>query len=139
MEAIKETQAQGHVEEVLHGHQNGSGGVSELRGGENPQAIRAVPSLERGEALEKREYHDVPATPENREKVEKAIRALSIYSKNHPETRFQYNVHEESGAIQVQLLNYKTGEVIEEVPSSKLLEMSAQMEELTGLVLEKRA
>jgi len=84
-------------------------------------------------------YADVTDTPDNRKAIESAIKALDIFQSNHPNTRFQYQVHAGTGSIQVALVNYLTGEVVEEIPSSKLLEFSSRMEELSGLVLEKKA
>lgn len=84
-------------------------------------------------------YEDVLATPENQKRVESALKALEIFQPNHPQTRFQYNVHQDTGRIQVTLVNYMTGEVVEEIPSKKILEFAAQLEELSGLVIEKKA
>ncbi len=85
------------------------------------------------------QYHDVADTPSNREKIQSAIKALEIFQPHHPQTRFQYSVHENTGKIQVTLVNYITGEVVDAVPSSKLLDFAARMEELSGLILEKKA
>lgn len=82
---------------------------------------------------------DVPATEENLRKVDAAVKALEIYSDHHPKTRFQYRTDTDTGRIQVALVNYMTGEVVEEIPSKKLLEFSARLEEMVGLVMEKHA
>lgn len=84
-------------------------------------------------------YHNVPDSPENRKRIDTAVRALEIYQPHHPNTRFQYQVHADTGTIQVALINFMTGEVVQEVPSSKLLEFSSRMEELSGLVVEESA
>ncbi len=83
--------------------------------------------------------YNVPATEENLRKVDAAVKALEIYSDHHPQTRFQYRTDTDTGRIQVTLVNFMTGEVVEEIPSKKLLEFSARLEEMVGLVLEKRA
>ena len=83
--------------------------------------------------------HDVNATPDNVAQIEKAVKILELFEPHHPETRFQFQVHSETGKIQVRLVNKKTGEVVEEVPSSKLLDFNSKLEELTGLTLEKKA
>jgi len=82
---------------------------------------------------------DVIDNPENRQRIEAAIRALDIFNPNHPNTRFRYSVHSDSGRIQVELYNYLTGEVMQEIPSTKLLDYAAQVQELSGLVLEEHA
>ena len=86
------------------------------------------------------EHRDVPDTPENRRDVQKAIDALDMFaSDKKSNTRFQYTVHDESGMIQVKLYNYLTGEVVQEIPSSKLLEFASHMQELSGLLLNEQA
>lgn len=82
---------------------------------------------------------DVKATPENMEKVKMAVETLDIVLARQPETRFHFQVHNESGKIQVQLVNFNTGEVVEEIPSKKLLDFTSQLEQLTGIALEKHA
>lgn len=87
-------------------------------------------------------FHDVPDTAENREKVESAVRVLEAMNGGDKVgkqmNRFRIQMHEATGKIQVSLINYMTGEVIETIPSSKMLDFSARMQELTGLVLDKR-
>lgn len=86
-----------------------------------------------------KESSEVAATPENMRKVQMAVEALDIFMEKQPDTRFHFQVHDDSGKIQVQLVNFRTGEVVEEIPSKKLLDFTAQLEQLTGLVLEKHA
>ena len=85
------------------------------------------------------QQRDVDATPQNVEAVKTALEALEQIGNKNADTRFQFQVHDKTGKIQVQLVNYRTGEVVEEVPSKKLLDFATQLEELTGLVLEERA
>lgn len=85
------------------------------------------------------EEGNVPATAENLRKVDAAVKAMEIYSDHHPQTRFQYRTDQDTGRIQVALVNYMTGEVVEEIPSKKLLQFSHQLEEMVGLVMEKHA
>jgi len=102
-----------------------------LRNGEHPSHQHSQGAADH--------YGNVSATAENLQKVESAIRTLEIYSAEKNPTRFQFKLHSDSGRIQVALVNYMTGEVVEEIPSKKLLEFSSTLEELTGLVMEKKA
>ncbi|KAB2929445.1 MAG: flagellar protein FlaG [Leptonema illini] len=86
-----------------------------------------------------RQYSNVPDTPENRHRIDRAIRALDIFNPNHPNTRFRYSVHSDTGSIQVELYNYLTGEVMQKIPSNKLLDYAARIQELSGLLLEEHA
>lgn len=86
-------------------------------------------------------YTDVAATPENRRRIESAVKALEYV---HPEltsadSRYQIRMHQETGKLQVALVNTQTGETLEEIPGTKLLEFSEAMSELGGLLFEKRA
>lgn len=82
---------------------------------------------------------DVIDSPENRHRIESAIQALDIFSPNHPNTRFRYSVHNDTGRIQVELYNYLTGESVQKIPSNKLLDYAARVQELSGLILEEHA
>ncbi|MEQ9362609.1 MAG: flagellar protein FlaG, partial [Leptospirales bacterium] len=86
-------------------------------------------------------YTDVAATPENRRQIESAVKALEYV---HPEltsadSRYQIRMHQETGKLQVALVNTQTGETLEEIPGTKLLEFAEAMSELGGLLFEKRA
>lgn len=81
---------------------------------------------------------NVHDTPENRHRIERALRALDIFNPNHPNTRFRYSVHD-SGRIQVELYNYLTGEVVQSIPSTKVLDYAHRLAELSGLILEEHA
>ena len=99
-------------------------------------ATESTGTLERPERV----AHNVEDTPRNRERIESAIQALDlIQSQGESDTRYRFKMHNESGKLQVTLVNYRTGEVVEEIPSSKLLEFSSALEDLTGLVVEERA
>jgi uncharacterized FlaG/YvyC family protein len=111
--------------------------VVELR-----DAVTAPPAQKQSHAEHHRtakEYTDVPDTPENRRRIDRAIRTLDIFNPNHPNTRFRYSVHSETGSIQVELYNYLTGEVVQKIPSNKLLDYAARIQELSGLLLEEHA
>ena len=84
-------------------------------------------------------HEDVKATPENMERVKTAVETLDMVLSRQPETRFHFQVHSDSGKIQVQLVNFRTGEIVEEIPSKKLLDFTSQLEQLTGIALEKHA
>lgn len=86
-------------------------------------------------------YTDVAATPENRTKIEAAVKALEHV---HPQltsadSRYQIRMHQDSGKLQVALINTQTGETMEEIPTTKLLEFTKAVSELGGLLFEKHA
>jgi uncharacterized FlaG/YvyC family protein len=91
------------------------------------------------QALKEREFADVQDTPENRRRIENSIQTLNLFQPQHPDTRFQYRVHDKTGTIQIALVNFRTGETVEEIPSGRLLDFASRLEELSGLVIEKKA
>ncbi|MCB1166713.1 MAG: flagellar protein FlaG [Leptospiraceae bacterium] len=91
-------------------------------------------------SLQSGDHRDVSDTPENRKKVQRALDALDMFASDRKSnTRFQYSIHDETGTIQVKLYNFLTGEVLQEIPSSKLLEFASHMEEMSGLLLNEQA
>ncbi len=80
----------------------------------------------------------VADTPENRGKIQTALKALaSIQPGIH--SRYQIKVHNETGKLQIQVINHSTGKVVQEIPSIRLLEFHGMLEDFSGLLLEKRA
>ncbi|MBX7056633.1 MAG: flagellar protein FlaG [Leptospirales bacterium] len=90
-----------------------------------------------------RQYRDVLDTPENRERIGKALGALETVASSHgtdaANTRYQFKMHAESGRLQVALVNFMTGETIEEIPSEKVLDFANVLDELSGLIINKEA
>ena len=82
---------------------------------------------------------DVAATPENLKRISATVGALNAFHGDQEHTRFQFKVHPEYGTVQVTLFNYLTGEVVQEVPSGKLLDFSHRMQALSGLLIEEEA
>lgn len=57
--------------------------------------------------------------------VELANTAMQISSHN-----LQFRVHEESGRVQVKVVDSQSGEVIKEIPSEQMLEISASIKKM---------
>lgn len=57
--------------------------------------------------------------------VDLANAAMQISSYN-----LQFRVHEESGRIQVKVIDSQSGDVIKEIPSEQMLELSASIKEM---------
>lgn len=82
---------------------------------------------------------DVEATPDNVKRISAAVGALNAFHGDQEHTRFQFRVHPEYGTVQVTLFNYLTGEIVQEVPSGKLLDFAHRMQAMSGLLLEEEA
>ncbi|NLM22175.1 MAG: flagellar protein FlaG [Peptococcaceae bacterium] len=72
-----------------------------------------------------------------REDVEKAAdklnRLMGLFEK-----RMKFSVHEESQRIMVKIIDQKTGEVLNEIPPEKILDMMSLLSEMIGFFLDKK-
>jgi flagellar protein FlaG len=82
---------------------------------------------------------EVPSAREEipREEVEKTTeklnRLMGIIDK-----RLSFSVHEESHRVMVKVIDQVTGDVINEIPPKKILDLLSSFTKLAGLVLDKR-
>lgn len=67
--------------------------------------------------------------------------ALEKLSKTAPvfDFRFHFKIHEETNRIMVQVIDQETGEILNEIPPEKILDLVARIYELVGLLLDKHA
>lgn len=72
--------------------------------------------------------------------TEKLIPALEKLNKTAPifDFRFHFLVHEETKRIMVQIIDQETGEVLNEIPPEKVLDLVARIQELVGLLVDER-
>ena len=95
----------------------------ELHG--NAQSLSIAPTtLPNEEVLSKEELAS---------KVEQMNKTALIFNK-----RMHFQIHEDTQRVMVKIMNSDTGEVISEIPSEKLLDMVARMEEMVGTIIDKR-
>jgi len=50
----------------------------------------------------------------------------------------QFSVHEASGKVMVTVMDGATGEVIREIPPSEVLDLAARVDEMIGLIFDKK-
>ena len=78
-----------------------------------------------------------PHDPHTEEKLEKAIKGMNDFlSASNTHLKFQY--HEKLKEYYVTIVDGKTDEVVKEIPSKKLLDMFAAMNEYIGLMVDKK-
>ena len=79
------------------------------------------------------------AVPEDVTQIEKAIQRIENFKLSNQDTRFRFHVDDDSGKVRIHLVNSKTGEVIDEIPSKKLLEFANSLQDFIGFAIEKKA
>ena len=50
----------------------------------------------------------------------------------------KFSVHKASGQMMVTVIDENTGKVIREIPSSEILELAAKMDEMVGILFDKK-
>jgi len=50
----------------------------------------------------------------------------------------RFSVHKASGQIMVTVIDESTGKVIREIPQSEILELAAKMDEMVGMIFDKK-
>ncbi|WP_059041706.1 flagellar protein FlaG [Paenibacillus rubinfantis] len=68
------------------------------------------------------------------DQLEKMIRAVQ-----GPEKSFKISIHQETHTIMVKVFDKDTGDLIREIPQEKLLDVAANLMELNGLIIDKKA
>lgn len=67
------------------------------------------------------------------EKVKQLNETVEIF---HKQIHFQ--IHDETNRIMVQVIDKATDEIISEIPPEKVLDLVARIEEMIGLIVDKR-
>lgn len=71
--------------------------------------------------------------------IQNAIQKIENFKLSNQDTRFRFHVDDDSGKVRIHLVNSKTGEVIDEIPSKKLLEFANSLQDFIGFAIEKKA
>jgi flagellar protein FlaG len=66
--------------------------------------------------------------------IEEANKRYGAYDK-----LLQFSVHKETRQIMIKIVNTRTEEVIAEIPPEKILDMIAQLWEMAGLLVDRKA
>lgn len=66
--------------------------------------------------------------------VEKMQRAVGIFDKH-----FKFSIHDKTHRVMVQIIDSRTNEVINEIPPKKILDMVADLQNMLGIFIDKKA
>jgi len=50
----------------------------------------------------------------------------------------KFSVHKASGQMMITVVDESTGKVVREIPSSEILELAAKMDEMVGMIFDKK-
>lgn len=72
-----------------------------------------------------------------REEVEKALDKLNRLV-GLIEKRLKFSIHEKSHRVMVKVIDVKTGEILNEIPPKKVLDMLSTISDIVGLLVDKK-
>jgi len=70
--------------------------------------------------------------------LEKAVEELNRWIKQTDTTHLQFRLHDKLNEYYVEVVNDVTNEVIRQIPSKKILDLSAKMQEMIGLLIDEK-
>jgi flagellar protein FlaG len=79
-------------------------------------------------------------TPRSRNAIAEAVRELVLKSNQALESmnhRLRFQVHDDTGQLMVQLVDFETGEVVRQQPPEEFLELAARIREMVGIFLDR--
>ena len=96
------------------------------------EALRSVPNRFSEQRSEVKRPPEVTATDVQNmvDDVNKVIRYIN--------ERLQFSVHEETNRIMVKVLDRETEEVLREIPPEKMLDLISKLQEIAGLLVDKK-
>lgn len=83
---------------------------------------------------QEQELREQPTVTALQEAVDEVNQALCFLNE-----RLEFSVHEETNRIIVRVLDRETEEVLREIPPEQILDLVAKLQELVGLLVDKRA
>ncbi|WP_066637332.1 flagellar protein FlaG [Desulfolucanica intricata] len=65
--------------------------------------------------------------------VEKLNTTEELYNQN-----LNFQIHEETQGLVVQIVNQESGEVIKQIPPEEVLDLEARLREMVGIIIDKK-
>ncbi|HOV79647.1 MAG TPA: flagellar protein FlaG [Bacillota bacterium] len=96
-----------------------------------PAGKKSVPAAVEDALLRKEQN---ASRKELEQAVDKMQQAVSIFNKH-----FKFNIHEKTHRVIVQVIDSRTNEVVNEIPPEKILDMVADLQNLVGVIIDKKA
>ncbi len=76
------------------------------------------------------------APPDTANTVAEVVKKLDTQLKSH-DVALKFRIHEDTGQVQVEVLNAENDKVVRKIPADELLKLSASLDELAGKLFNK--
>ena len=104
-----------------------------------PPKLARIESLIRDEkVMEFKRYPDPEEKAFTKDEVEKAVDSTNKILKEEHNAKYQFEIHEGTGRVMVNLVDMQTKEVLKEIPPEKILDLVANIWERLGLLVDER-
>jgi len=104
-----------------------------------PPKLARIESLLRDEkVMEFKRYPDPEEKAFTKDEVEKAVDSTNKILKEEHNAKYQFEIHEGTGRVMVNLVDMQTKEVLKEIPPEKILDLVANIWERLGLLVDER-
>jgi len=104
-----------------------------------PPKLARIESLIRDEKVtEFKRYPDPEDKVFTKDEVEKAVDSTNKILKEEHNAKYQFEIHEGTGRVMVNLVDMQTKEVLKEIPPEKILDLVANIWERLGLLVDER-
>ena len=102
-----------------------------------PPKLARIESLIRDEkVMEFKRYPDPEEKAFTKDEVEKAVDSTNKILKEEHNAKYQFEIHEGTGRVMVNLVDMQTREVLKEIPPEKILDLVANIWERLGLLVD---
>lgn len=104
-----------------------------------PPKLARIESLIRDEKIsEFNRFPDPEKKAFTKDEVEKAVESTNRILKEERNAKYQFEIHEGTGRVMVNLVDTQTKEVLKEIPPEKILDLVANIWERLGLIVDER-
>jgi flagellar protein FlaG len=97
------------------------------------QASDVPPTTHQEQTTDKRVEH----VNYSKEELEKTVQNMNKWLQSSS-THLQFRLHDKLNEYYVEIVNDQTNEVIRQIPSKKLMDVAAQMQEMIGLLVDEK-
>ena len=105
---------------------------------EPPKLNKIEPNLRQERVTEFKKFPEKEEKKFTKDDVERAVRGTNELLKEEHDAKYQFEIHEGTGRVMVNLVDTVTKEVLKEIPPEKILDLVANIWERLGLLVDER-
>jgi flagellar protein FlaG len=116
----------------------GQGGQQAVDINRSTEKISQTNGVQASEKYKVSDNKNIQAKELTEKELEHAVEKLNKFLEDN-RTHAEYEIHDKLNDIMIKIIDDKSGEVIQEIPSKKILDTVAKMMEMVGVLFDKKA